>query len=82
MMPLNQTTLKLKFMKTNTLLHRVWLFACLTLLVNTLPVQAQEKLKIDNETVAVVPSPWKLASVETKASLRGPPCVFGKRNLG
>ncbi len=33
--------------------------------------QAQEKLKIDDKTVAVVPSPWKLVDVDSKASLRG-----------
>ena len=32
---------------------------------------SQEELRIDNQTVAVVESPWKLADVETKSDFRG-----------
>ena len=32
---------------------------------------SQERLRIDNDTVAVVESPWRLMNVNTKANLRG-----------
>ena len=32
---------------------------------------SQERLRIDNDTVAVVESPWKLMNVDTKSNLRG-----------
>ena len=32
---------------------------------------SQEKLRIDNDTVAVVESPWQLMNVDTKSHLRG-----------
>ena len=34
-------------------------------------LMSQEELRIDNQTVAVVESPWKLADVETKSDFRG-----------
>ena len=34
-------------------------------------VDAQEKLRVDNETVAVVDSPWEIVEVDSKANLRG-----------
>jgi len=33
--------------------------------------RAIEKIRIDNETVAMTPSPWELINIDTKASLRG-----------
>ncbi|MFT5304086.1 MAG: photosystem II stability/assembly factor-like uncharacterized protein [Mariniblastus sp.] len=35
------------------------------------PSWSQEKIRIDEKTMAIVPSPWKLMEVETTASLRG-----------
>jgi photosystem II stability/assembly factor-like uncharacterized protein len=61
-------------MKLSSFSNRICLVFCffvMALLIDFSPVAAQEKLKIDNETVAVVPSPWKFATVDTKASLRG-----------
>jgi len=34
-------------------------------------LMSQEELRIDNQTVAVVESPWKLADVDTKSDFRG-----------
>ena len=43
---------------------------CLGFIVSSIGL-AQEKIRIDDQTVAVVPSPWQLMAVNTKASLRG-----------
>ena len=42
--------------------------------------QQVERLRIDDETVAVVQTPWQLVPIETKSSLRGL-CVFNDQEV-
>lgn len=42
--------------------------------------QQVERLRIDNETVSVVQSPWELVKIDSKASLRGL-CVFNDQEI-
>ena len=50
---------------------RSWSLAIVLLTTLTGFSVAQEKLRVDNETVAVVESPWVEQKVDTKADLRG-----------